>query len=174
MPTHIDAPHVDTHVDVPIPHVDAPHFDTHVDLPAPHGDAIPHIDLGDLPRPAEIGAAIAAITSQVEAVATQMSSVIADVARQQLQLHQAMTAMLQTGMVGMQTTMALILQQEHQLMVRMLEMLSLLKQRQEDSTPLGYETLAADLTRAADDSRGALEEARDALRERIRIARGER
>ena len=48
---HIDAPHVDVHMDAPRPHVDVPppHIDAprpHVDVPPPHGDAPrPHLDV---------------------------------------------------------------------------------------------------------------------------------
>jgi hypothetical protein len=192
---HVDDP--SAHLDAPVPHVDSGGHDDgppHIDIRPPdaHGDVaglpglhtdrgvfhadttshddVPHFDLGNTPGLPDFAGAFTALSAHIDAVVGQVITMMTELMRQQHALLQTMTSTMQTGMIGVQTSLSLVQQQQLRTLPDLMLQLQSLRDKdaaaERDRIKLHQQTLA----QVGEQASAALETIRQTLRDRIQLA----
>jgi hypothetical protein len=195
-----DIVHIDGssgHVDVPAPHVDTGgHGDdapAHIDFAPPdlHGDSGgagvhvdrggvhvdgrpeadgPHFDLGAAPALPDFGGALTALSAHVDAVVGQVMTMMTEMMRQQQALLQAMAGTMQTGLIGVQTSLSLVQQQQLRTLPDLLLQLQALRSKDAAAERERIELHQQLLSGLGENASAALETIRQTLLKRIASA----
>jgi hypothetical protein len=192
----VHADGVSAHVDAPAPHVDiGGHADGgHIDLAPPdthvdqggapgvhadrgafHVDGITHadgghFDLGGAPGLPDFAGAFTALSARLDVVVGQVMTTMTDLMRQQQALLQTMASTAQTGIIGVQTSLSLVQQQQLRTVPDLLLHLRSLQAKDAAAERERLDLHQQELTQAGEQMSAALEQVRQALRDRMALA----
>jgi hypothetical protein len=190
---HVDDP--SAHLDGPVPHVDTGHNDAppHIDLRPPdmHGDLAglpgahtdrgvfhvdgrtpgdaPHFDFGDATLP-DLTGAMTALSAHFDAVVGQAMTMMQEMMRQQSVLLQAMASTMQSGLIGVQTSLSLVQQQQLRTLPDLLLQLQTIRDKDASSERERLKTHQELLAQMGEHSSAALNKIRQTLQDRIAAA----
>lgn len=165
-PLHIDLTPPDAHGDVggaPGVHTDKGVF--HVDGTT-HDDA-PHFDLGDAPGLPDFAGALTALSAHFDAVVGQLMTTMMEYLRLQQTLMLTMSSTMQTSLIGVQTSLSLVQQQQLRTLPDLLLQLQSLREKDAAAVRERIRQSQQMLNQGGEDASAALEKVRQALGDRI-------
>ena len=191
---HVDDP--SAHFDGPVPHVDTGHNDgpSHIDVRPPdmHGDVgggtgahvdrgvfhvdgrtpgdAPHFDLGNAGTLPDFAGALTALAAHFDAAVGQVETMMTAMMRQQQALMQAATSTMHTGVIGVQTSLSLVQQQQLRTLPDLLLQLQSIREKDAAAVRERITQHQQELAQMGEQASAALHGIRQALQERIASA----